>query len=67
MGGGGEDAVRAMDEASLTDWLKFASLTAVKNRQLWLIPGDAISRHGPLILDGAQAVCHALDDARRKP
>jgi hypothetical protein len=39
----------------------------VKNKQLWLIPGDAISRHGPRILDGALSVCHALDDARRKP
>ena len=67
MGGSGEGSVRAMDEASLAGWLKFGSLTAVKNKQLWLIPGDAISRHGPRILDGAQAVCHALDDARRKP
>ncbi|MEN3110583.1 cobalamin-binding protein [Uliginosibacterium paludis] len=67
MGGGGEDALRAMDEPSLADWLKFGSLSAVKNRQLWLIPGDLISRHGPRILDGAQAACHALDDARRKP
>lgn len=65
MGGSGEGATRAMDEPSLADWLKFGSLTAVKNKQLWLIPGDTISRHGPRILDGAQAVCHALDDARK--
>ncbi|MDP5239156.1 cobalamin-binding protein [Uliginosibacterium sp. 31-16] len=65
MGGSGEGPVRAMDEASLAGWLKFGSLTAVKNKQLWLIPGDTISRHGPRILDGAQAVCSALDDARK--
>lgn len=65
MGGGGERATRAMDEASLAAWLKFGSMKAVKDRQLWLIPGDAISRHGPRILNGAQAVCEALDDARK--
>ncbi len=65
MGGGGTEAVRAMNEPGLAGWLKFSSLTAVKNQQLWLIPGDAISRHGPRILDGAQAVCAALDDARK--
>ncbi|MDO6387150.1 cobalamin-binding protein [Uliginosibacterium sp. 31-12] len=65
MGGHGDGPQRAMDEASLTGWLKFGSLTAVKNRQLWLIPGDTISRHGPRILDGAQSVCAALDDTRK--
>ncbi|GAB2901442.1 cobalamin-binding protein [Uliginosibacterium flavum] len=65
MGGHGDGPVRAMDEASLAAWLKFGSLTAVKNKQLWLIPGDTISRHGPRILDGAQSVCAALDEARR--
>ncbi|PLK50828.1 cobalamin-binding protein [Uliginosibacterium sp. TH139] len=65
MGGHGDGPQRAMDEASLAGWLKFGSLTAVKNRQLWLIPGDTISRHGPRILDGAQSVCAALDDTRK--
>ena len=65
MGGGGEGPLRVMDEASLAGWLKFTSLPAVKNKQLWLIPGDAISRHGPRILNGAQAVCTALDEARK--
>ncbi|MBS1207637.1 MAG: cobalamin-binding protein [Proteobacteria bacterium] len=65
MGGGGSAPLRAMDEPTLADWLKFGKLPAVKNRQLWLIPGALISRHGPRILDGAQAVCTALDDARK--
>ncbi|NSL56087.1 cobalamin-binding protein [Uliginosibacterium aquaticum] len=65
MGGHSDGPQRAMDEASLAGWLKFGTLTAVKNRQLWLIPGDTISRHGPRILDGTQAICAALDDARK--
>jgi iron complex transport system substrate-binding protein len=40
-------------------------MTAVKRAQLWLIPGDAISRSGPRILDGAQAICTVLDEARK--
>jgi len=67
MGGGGESATRAMSEASLADWLKFSNMAAVRNQQLWLIPGDAISRQGPRILNGAQAVCSALDEARKYP
>ncbi|WP_018604459.1 cobalamin-binding protein [Uliginosibacterium gangwonense] len=63
-GGHGETAVPAMQEPSLQGWLKFTAMNAVKHRQLWLIPGDQISRHGPRILDGAQAVCTALDQAR---
>lgn len=65
MGGGGGEATRAMSEASLAGWLKFSRMPAVKHRQMWLIPGDAISRHGPRILNGAQAICAALEDARK--
>lgn len=66
MGGGGGTAQRAMDEPRLAEWLKFGNMAAVKSQQLWLIPGDLISRHGPRILDGAEAVCTALDDARKR-
>lgn len=49
----------------LRRWAAFHDLKAVRNGQLWLIPGDQISRHGPRILDGAQAICTALDTARQ--
>lgn len=65
MGGGGEGASRALDDPELAGWRRFASLNAVRRQQFWLIPGDAISRHGPRILEGMQAVCEALDDARQ--
>lgn len=65
MGGGGEGATRAMDDPELAVWRRFSSLKALRQQQFWLIPGDAISRHGPRILAGMQAVCEALDDARK--
>jgi iron complex transport system substrate-binding protein len=52
-------------EPSLRMWTKFSGMRAVKTGQLWLIPGDQISRHGPRILDGVQSICTALDEARK--
>jgi iron complex transport system substrate-binding protein len=64
-GGGSSDAVRAPEDRSFRMWARFSTMKAVKAGQLWLIPGDQISRHGPRILDAAQALCAALDEARR--
>jgi iron complex transport system substrate-binding protein len=65
----GEDsggAVRSPEDRSLKMWAPFSSMKAVKTGQLWLIPGDSISRHGPRILEGVQAICTALDEARTR-
>ena len=35
-------------------------------RWLYVLNGDAISRQGPRIVDGAAAVCGALDEVRRE-
>lgn len=64
MGGGGNAPEPAMDAPELAGWLRFTSVEAVQRKQLWRIPGDSISRHGPRILDGMQYVCEALDQAR---
>jgi iron complex transport system substrate-binding protein len=53
-------------EPSLKMWTRFSGMRAVKTGQLWLIPGDQISRHGPRILEGVQAICTALDEARKQ-
>lgn len=66
-GGKGTEPTLALQEPSLQNWLAFKSMSAVRHQQFWLIPGDQISRHGPRILDGAQAVCTALDRARSAP
>lgn len=52
-------------DPALKRWTRFHDMTAVRTGQLWLIPGDQISRQGPRILEGAQAVCNALDAARK--
>lgn len=48
----------------LDDWRRWSSLQAVKNEQLKFIPPDIIQRSTPRILDGAQAMCAHLQQAR---
>jgi len=57
-------AVRNPDAANVKSWSVFSGMKAIRNGQVWLVSGDEISRHGPRILDAAQAVCTALDSAR---
>ncbi len=45
-------------------WQQFPRLTAVRRGWLYSIPGDTISRQGPRIIDGARAMCAALDEVR---
>ena len=45
-------------------WQPFPRLTAVRRGWLYSIPGDTISRQGPRIIDGARALCTALDEVR---
>lgn len=59
-------ARRALDDPSLQGWRRFGALPAVQHQQLWRLPGDAISRAGPRLLDGADAMCAALEDARKR-
>ncbi|MDQ2928763.1 MAG: helical backbone metal receptor, partial [Pseudomonadota bacterium] len=40
--------------------------SATKGGWLYVLNGDAISRQGPRIVDGAEAVCDALDEVRRE-
>jgi len=48
------------------DWRRWGSLTAVKRNNLYFIPPDLLQRHTPRILDGAEKLCHLLDEARQK-
>jgi len=66
MDGKEQMAVRTSTEDSLKNWLQFTRMSAVQHRQMWLIPGDQISRHGPRILDGTEAICTAIDSARQE-
>jgi len=65
---GNADGVRARREPAhpaFATWRRFGSMKAVRKGQLWLVPANPISRQGPRILDAVEAVCTALEEARR--
>lgn len=45
-------------------WQKWAGISAVIKRQIYLIPADLMQRHSVRILDGAEMMCGYLDSAR---
>ena len=47
-------------------WRKWPMLSAVMRDNLFLIPPDLIHRQSPRILEGAEQVCAALEQAREK-
>lgn len=47
-------------------WRAWPGLAAVKDDNLFFIPPDLIHRNGPRILEGAERVCAALEQARMK-
>ena len=56
--------VRDGGSAAFAPWQRHRTLTAVKRRWLYTLPGDWISRQGPRIVQGTRAVCAALDQVR---
>jgi len=58
---------RATDaEGDFTRWRRFAQVSAVRNRQFAYLDGDLIGRMGPRFVQGAAALCDAIDRARPK-
>ena len=53
-------------EKLVQQWLKWDSLAAVKLDGIYVIHPDVISRHTPRIVQGAEQMCHALDEVRAK-
>jgi iron complex transport system substrate-binding protein len=60
-------AAGAKDSQALAGWRKWPQLQAVRKGNLFLIPYDEIARHTPRVLDGAERLCIALDQARSSP
>lgn len=54
------------DSGSLEGWKAWPQLPAVRLGNLFYVNGDHLSRAGPRILAGAEAVCAQLDIARRR-
>lgn len=51
---------------TLAPWRRFTGLPAVARGNLVKIDSDLLTRAGPRILDGTEALCRSLDAARRK-
>jgi iron complex transport system substrate-binding protein len=47
-------------------WGRYPRLTAVRSGTVLTVPGDLVTRATPRALDGARAVCEALETARRR-
>ncbi|MEO6361871.1 MAG: cobalamin-binding protein [Caldimonas sp.] len=65
-GGGAPAWQRATGQPSLAAWLRHPHLSAVRSGWLYTLNGDLISRPGPRIVAGAEAMCALLDDVRRE-
>lgn len=46
-------------------WQRWPQLPAVEHDQLYFINPDLIQRHGPRILQGAEQLCHDVEEARQ--
>ena len=57
---------RAPGQPSLAAWRRHPQLAAVRHGWLFTLNGDAISRPGPRIERGAEAMCAVLDEVRRE-
>ena len=56
---------RAADAAGeFSRWRRFAQVSAVRNRQFAYLDADLIGRMGPRFVQGAAALCDAIDRAR---
>lgn len=56
----------ATDAASLAIWDRYPRIPAVEHGTRFVLPADATSRPGPRLVEGAEAVCRALDSARTR-
>lgn len=54
-----------MQAGVLARWQRWPKLAATRNGQLVTLPPDLLSRKGPRFIDGAEALCRAVDKARQ--
>jgi iron complex transport system substrate-binding protein len=47
-------------------WQRWPQLAAVRHSAIYALRSDTVARASPRLLEGVQAVCTALDDARRR-
>jgi iron complex transport system substrate-binding protein len=49
----------------MAGWKKWKNLSATKNNHFYVLPKDSVNRMGPRLVDGARAMCEAVEKARR--
>jgi iron complex transport system substrate-binding protein len=54
-------------ERDFARWQRFAQVSAVKHRQFATVDADLIGRMGPRFVQGASALCDAIERARQTP
>lgn len=47
-------------------WRRWPQLTAVRHGTIYSMPADTVARASPRLVEGVEAVCAALDDARAR-
>ncbi|MDN0077515.1 cobalamin-binding protein [Crenobacter sp. SG2303] len=52
--------------STLAQWRQWGAIPAVQRNALYALPADLVVRPGPRLVDGAEAVCRTLDDARAR-
>jgi iron complex transport system substrate-binding protein len=60
------EARRAAGHPAFAAWSRHGQMTAVRRGWMFSLSGDHISRQGPRIVQGAQALCGVLDAVRRE-
>ncbi|MDJ0905174.1 MAG: cobalamin-binding protein [Woeseiaceae bacterium] len=53
-------------EDAFSEWQRWPQMAANRHGNHFVVPGDVISRATPRLLDGAVAVCEALEEARKR-
>jgi len=48
----------------LDEWHQWSTIDAVKDNQLYFVPGDLLSRHTLRMLEGAEKMCNYIHNAR---
>ena len=59
-------SVSGDDTSWQASWLKWRSVSAVAQANLYSVNADLISRSGPRVVEGIGQICAALDEARKK-
>jgi len=58
--------IKNQGASGIEQWKTYGMMAAVKNNNLVAIDGDLLNRAGPRIIEGAKALCIAMDQARNK-